>query len=75
MPAVICHRGLWYVNFVRVGGQFIRRFTPQQMQTHHFFCYLVSISFVGSLGRARCVYVCFGLFLPVRVGSKTYCSW
>jgi hypothetical protein len=39
MPAMICHRGLWYVNFVRVGGQFIRRFTPQQMQTHHFLLF------------------------------------
>jgi hypothetical protein len=75
IPVVICHRGLWYVNLPVLATSSFAVSHLNKCRHLIFFCYLVSCLFAGSLCSARCVNVCFGLFLPVRVGSKTSCSW
>jgi hypothetical protein len=73
MPALICQRGLWYVNLsVLAVSLFAVSYLNKCL--HIIFCYLVSRPLVGSLGSVRCVGVCFGC-LPVGVGSITTYSW
>jgi hypothetical protein len=60
-------------EFVRVGGQFIRRFLSRQILTHHFF----AIWFRARMWVRWIVFVVsvfVPVFYPFRVGSKTTCS-
>jgi hypothetical protein len=74
MPAVFCHRGLWYVNLsVLTVGSFVVSYLNKCLH----------ITFFATWFRAR-MGVCWVVFdvsmfalvfSPVRVGSTITCSW